>query len=450
MKGRHFILPTVLAVALIGVAIWGYNQYTQKQQYHTYVDNLYQKSFYDLIGSVENIQTNLSKLMVASSPNQSMSTLSEIRRHSDNAETNLAQLPISHLALDNTQKYLNQLGDYCYFLARNTGEGRPISQEQRNNLLKLKKNAAALTTQLHQLEEDISAKGVKWGELRQKGRRKMEQTSEDIVDTRFKDIEQQMMEYPVLIYDGPFSEGIERMKAVGLTGPEISQEEAERRVREFVGRNFVGEIERLGEGEGKIKTWNFQVMPRNRGIAPYNVDISKKGGHIVWMISSHQPARSNMTIEEAVKRAQDFLKEKGYDNMVPTYKQHFDNIAVVNFAYQQDGVIIYPDHIKVNVSMDNGIILGFEAQSYLMAHRIRDNLKPKLTEEQAREFVDDGHNITSVRLAVIPTASMEERLCYEFKCTLEEDEFLIYINANTGKEEKILQLLRTTNGTLAI
>ncbi|MGI6113243.1 MAG: germination protein YpeB [Mahellales bacterium] len=450
MKTRHFILPTILTVLLIGVAIWGYNQYTQKQQYHTYMDNLYQKSFYDLIGSVENIQTGLSKLMVASSPNQSMSTLSEIRRHSDNAETNLAQLPISHLALDNTQKYINQLGDYCYFLARNAGEGRPISQEHRNNLLKLKKNAGSLTNQLHEMEKDITAKGIKWGEMRQIGRREMEQASKEIVDTRFKDIEEEMMDYPVLIYDGPFSESIERMKAVGLTGSDINQDEAERRVREFVGRNFVGEIERLSDGNGKIKTWNFQVIPRNRGIAPYNVDISKKGGHIVWMVSSHQPARSNMTIEEAVKRAQEFLVEKGYNNMVPTYKQHFDNIAVVNFAYQQDDVIIYPDHIKVNVSMDNGIILGFEAQSYLMAHRKRDNLEPKLTEEEAREYVDNEHNITSARLAVIPTAAMEERLCYEFKCNMGEDEFLIYINANTGREEKILQLIRTTNGTLAI
>ena len=58
--------------------------------------------------------------------------------------------------------------------------------------------------------------------------------------------------------------------------------------------------------------------------------------------------------------------------------------------------------------------------------------------------------LESTRLAVIPTDSYSEVLTYEFKGKIEDNTFLIYINAKTGKEENILILLETEGGLLTI
>ena len=59
-------------------------------------------------------------------------------------------------------------------------------------------------------------------------------------------------------------------------------------------------------------------------------------------------------------------------------------------------------------------------------------------------------NILSERLAIIPTKWKTEVKCYEFKGTVGEKEFIVYINANTGVEEDILVILETEGGILTI
>ena len=53
-------------------------------------------------------------------------------------------------------------------------------------------------------------------------------------------------------------------------------------------------------------------------------------------------------------------------------------------------------------------------------------------------------------MAIIPTEWKTEILCYEFKGKVDEREFLVYINVETGKEEDILVILDTPGGTLTV
>jgi len=109
----RWILTIVLAVALIVVGLWGYNQYLQNLEYRNYMENLYQKSFFELVGQIGDIETKLSKLMVSGDQGQSMMLLSDVWRQADAAQVNLGQLPLGHLSLIKTSKFINQLADYC-------------------------------------------------------------------------------------------------------------------------------------------------------------------------------------------------------------------------------------------------------------------------------------------------------------------------------------------------
>ena len=53
-------------------------------------------------------------------------------------------------------------------------------------------------------------------------------------------------------------------------------------------------------------------------------------------------------------------------------------------------------------------------------------------------------------MAVIPTSGKNEAFCHEFKCENGGNRYIVYINAETGNEEKILILLENENGTLTI
>lgn len=44
----------------------------------------------------------------------------------------------------------------------------------------------------------------------------------------------------------------------------------------------------------------------------------------------------------------------------------------------------------------------------------------------------------------------KEVLCYEFGVTYNNDNYFIYINADNGYEQKILQIINTPNGQLTM
>jgi len=51
---------------------------------------------------------------------------------------------------------------------------------------------------------------------------------------------------------------------------------------------------------------------------------------------------------------------------------------------------------------------------------------------------------------LIPTNYKKELFCYEFKGKLNNNDFIIYINAETGEEEDILMIVNTPNGVLTM
>ena len=136
--------------------------------------------------------------------------------------------------------------------------------------------------------------------------------------------------------------------------------------------------------------------------------------------------------------------------MKETYFIKEGNTIIINYAYNDNGITVYPDLIKVKLALDNGEILGLESSGYLNSHKIRTHFEPKITLEKAKENINKNLNIVSESMAIIPTEWKTEIFCYEFKGKVNDKEFLVYINADTGKEEDILVILDTPNGTLTM
>ena len=154
--------------------------------------------------------------------------------------------------------------------------------------------------------------------------------------------------------------------------------------------------------------------------------------------------------EEANNKGKEFLNNHGFENMQETYYLKQDGIMTINYAYNQNGVIMYPDLIKVKVALDNGEILGIETTGYLNNHTQRNIEKKVISKDDAKKTLNKQLNIESEGFACIPTEWKTEILCYEFKGKVDDKEFLVYINAENGKEEDILVIKNTPNGVLTM
>ena len=154
--------------------------------------------------------------------------------------------------------------------------------------------------------------------------------------------------------------------------------------------------------------------------------------------------------EEANQKGQEFLTNKGFSNMKATYYLKQDGIVTINYAYVQENVTVYSDLIKVKVALDNGEVLGIETTGYLNNHTTRDISNVKISKEEAKKTINKNLTIESESMAIIPTEWKTEILCYEFKGKVDDREFLVYINAENGREEDILIIQDTPNGTLTM
>ncbi len=433
----------VIIVCLIAVLI---NKQRQSKQAS---ENSYNMAFYELVDYVQNVETYLAKSLISSTSEHGAETLTHVWREANLAQAYLAQLPIESQELENTEKFLNQVSDYSYSLSRKNIYNEQLSDDDLKNLKDLHSYSVELENTLNQLSDDINSGRIKWNELNQKGTVAFSQQVSTTSKDGFSNLEENFHEYSGLIYDGAFSEHMTRGEKKGLTGEDIDEENAKNVAESFIGKDNIKEIQSLGFSENAtIPEYNFSIKTNSEDNV--NISVSKKGGHIVYMNSNRTVNSEIISQDEANQKGKEFLNSKGFKDMKETYYLKQDGIVTINYAYTQNNVVIYPDLIKVKVALDNGEVLGIETTGYLNNHTDRDVSKVKISKEEAKKTINKDLQILSEGLAIIPTEYDTEILCYEFKGKVDNREFLVYINAENGREEDILIITDTPNGTLTM
>lgn len=450
-RNRYFYGVVSLLVLWGLTAFWGLNQLQAKRRAEMLLQNKYNRAFYEAIQRTKNVEALLSKGLVSASPGQMDRLFSDLWYNASAAQDNLNQLPVSHNVLARTSKFLAQVGDYAYSLTKQNRTGA-LSDDDWKTMEKLYSSSISLNRELIAVEHQAATGRFRWTEVRQGLIRNLPQGTVATADRSFRHIETQLQEVPVLVYDGPFSDHIQLIKPMGLTGNMVTVEQAREIARRFIdlSGSKIRSVRTLGITKGKIPAYRFEFRVGDRKWEIATVDVSRKGGHIVNMINPREVSRSSLSDEEGQRKAQNFLVSWGVASMVPTYSLRQQNILTVSFVSKQNDIVIYPDLIKVQVALDNGQILGYEALGFLMSHHQRKLPQPKLTLEQASARLSPRLKASTGRLALIPTSAKDEVLTYEFKGQLGKDTFLVYINALTGDEQQILKLLKLPHGTLSL
>ena len=440
----HAAIYTALGILIVFLAIMWYRCYSKSKETEIALANSYDRAFFELTDYVSDIDALLSKAQLAASPAQMASISNEIFMQAAEAKSRFGDLPYQDVNLENTAKFLAQVGDYTYVLSQNMINGEEISQEEYDNLSALNSYAAELSQRLSAIQSDIYSGEIR---LSSSGEANTVYASDSIL-TDLENVEKSFDGYPSLIYDGPFSEHIESIESYMLkNAPEITQDEALMKANDFLGARGDG---LAYEAETSGTAVDCYIFSKNDDNGSMTVSVTKRGGYILYFLQNREIGTPNHDINSATELAAQFLSSNGFSDFTDSYYEVQNNIATINFAYVQDGVKCYSDLIKIRVALDNGDIIGAECKGYIMNHRERDLSKVSLTEEEARNHVSTHLDVTAVSKAVIPKDSLQEVLCYEFKGTYMDKNFIVYVNADNGREEEIMLLIESETGVLTI
>lgn len=441
VRVRFAVFP--LAAAVIA-ACFALRFHAQAQSARRQLSHCYQHAFAELTAQLSGMDAALQKSRYASYPALRAALCAEVYSRASAAQAALGELPFSNVKLEQTAAFLARVGDYAWALAK-AGD---VTQNSRETLSALADISADLSRRVYAVQESLNARefspeALSWAEETLAA----EETGGYLpAGNLFQSVEEEFPELPTLIYDGPFSDHLLDRTPKLLDGLEaVDADTARRRAAAFLDEP-ADKLTLTGTREGGLPIYAFSA---DRTEGSVYLEVTRQGGTVLSLLTDRHPGPVQLSAETARSIARDFLLEQGYADMAQTYEIQEENALILHFAYQEGGILCYPDLIKVTVALDTGEIVGFEGEGYVMNHEKRNLSAPSVTEENARASLSPGLTVLSQQLALIPTAGEGEVLCNEFTCQGEDGRHvLVYFNAQTGREEKILILLEDENGTL--
>ncbi len=408
---------------------------------------VYEQNLSTLSARCYDLEQGLSKLVICNEPNESIRILTDIIDDSGAAVTSLSVLPLYPGYIAKLNRYLNHVSDYSKFMLFMSADGRVPSVEYEENITALKKSVSEVNKALNELEKKVQNSPIEWEKLTADGVSELDML-DNVFSSTIESIQTEGIDYPTLIYDGPFSDSVVN-KVIDEKGTFVSRDDAVNIFKKFIDADDSWNEYAASECGGIIDTWCITLEKDGEY---YYANIAKNTGFVVSFINSGRSYEQRLSKDEAIQSAEEFLEKNNFKNMVPQYCQTSNGNATINFVYERDGVLIYPDMVKVRVDMENGTVNGFEGMSYYANHREERELdfNTMFTIENAAAKLSSKLTVESSTKAVIPTDGGNELLCYEFRCNSEDGMYIVYFDVKTQKQVKIFKILTTENGDFVV
>lgn len=432
------ILVTVLSLGVIGTAYWGYQEHREKNAVLLNAENNYQRAFHNLAYHMDVLHDKIGTALAMNSRTSLSPALAEVWRITSEAHNNVGQLPLTLMPFNKTNDYLTKVGSFSYQVAVRDLDKKPLSQQEIQTLNSLYQQSAEMQQELRKVQHLVLKNNLRWMDVELALATKNEKADNVIIDG-LKTVEKSVEGYN----EANSNSMIMTTKSIddlnkNLTGKPISKEEAAQIAKQIaqVGKDSKVTVTENGKGSN-VNFYSVTIHNKNQ---ESNIDISKKGGHPIWFMQSREVPKQTISLFDASKHAAKYLKNFGYKNLELVESTQYDSVGVFTFVTNENGVRIYPDAIKIQIALDNGQILGFSAKEYLASNHTRTIPNPSLTKENLRSKINPNVKIADTRLAIVTNNLNEEVLCYEYIGTIGKDTYRIFLNSNTGEEEKVEKL----------
>lgn len=441
-KYRGAVIGLSIATGVLGLSTIGFGigygvSMSQANSYSLQLENIYKKNYYELVDTVNTADMNISKLLASNSEDYQAKMLNDLAQGAKEMQSNIAALPLSSDNIVESVRFINQMSGYTQTLQEKVAKGGELTESDLNTLNEMHESLTEMKKYLNQMSEKMI-----YGYSILDASNHIDGNYDDF-SLDFAQIKSDDTEYPTMIYDGPFSDSVVNHKVKGLTGSEISKDEAYKIVDSYF--KNISNLQYQGQTNGKFSTYNYVLL--NTDNQKVYVQVTKIGGKILTVSGHVDSDVKNITMQQAEKIALDFAKGNGVENAEIVWSEELGSQAYFNISPKQNGIILYPDLVKVKVDLENGNVIGYDAVSYWINHTSRDISGATVTKEMAKTNIDTSFSIKNERLVLAPLDYNREVLCWEFECERNGSTYYIYINANTNVEENILKVVKTNDGS---
>ncbi len=432
------IATGVLALSTIGLGVGVAISQSQAMSYRGDLESVYQKSMYELVDSVNNTETKLAKVLSSDGSAYQKKMLLEVSKNTNEAQGYISSLPLSQSDIQETVKMVNQISGYTSTLAEKLSTGGTLTESEMDTLADIHQNIVQMKQELNTLSRKM-----------ENGYNLMDESLDFDGDMNMLTQELEKMhdvdvDYPTMIYDGPFSDSVVSAQIKGLSGANINQDEALERINSSF--KNLSSVEFENQTSGRFETFNFRAT--NSDDENLYIQVTKIGGHILTVSGAGNSDREvEVNYDQAKKIALDFAKSNGIEEGEVVWTDTIYDQTYFNIAPVENGVVIYPDLVKVKVDLTSGTVVGYDGTTYFTNHTERNLGAVLFSKESAQKGVPSGFEITLSRLALVPLEYNREVLCWEFECERGEDVYYFYFNAKTGEEENILKVIKTDDGS---
>lgn len=438
-RKRLVRIISFFSAAVLTVAGFWWRESVREEKLKQMVENQYSSALSELNSNLDLIAVLLEKSMYTTSPSLYSGLAAELYSVAELSKNSLSVLSENGKPAETLNRFLSQVGNYSLSVSQKLIRGEEIDEEQHRETEILCQAAEKIRTVFSDCNLQYNS-SENWAQQLES---KLKDTvpNESLADSLLS-LEENLSDYPTLIYDGPFSDHIlTRQPTVISSMSTVSRETALSYASDFCGVSEK-EISYSGMEDGKITAYRFQSNN-------LTVTVSQKGGEIIYFRKNRNIKKHLLSEEDAVKRAENFLEKNGKEKMQKTYYFTDEGVCVINFAYLDGQTLCYPDLIKVGIALDNGEPVFYESTGFLFNHTARAFEVPEKTAAEASAVLSPMLQLESSSIVLIPTDGGGEKRCYEFLCKgREEKDFLVYVDVMTGEEEQILLLLHSDYGIL--
>lgn len=444
-------MPVILVIAVVGTAVWGYQEMKIRQKLQNRAESQYQKAFHELSWHLDNISGQLAQILVSSSREQAVLTLATVWRQVFAAQANIGSLPLALVPLSQTEKFLDNTSIVANFLLSQTAQGQGgLSEDSIKTLEELYQRSQVVAQDLNKLGAKILNHELSWTQVETAAFAADRNLEDNTIVDGFKLIDKKLEEYPEINAAEDFTPLEPQTKKISGQ-KEISVQEAEKKALLWWYPTPDGHKVALSyEGVGDIPTYGIEIAPLKGETGPVYLDVSKLDGTVVWAMKARPVESGKLNLSAAEEKAQIFLEKHDYPNFVMVKSQQEDHVGIYTFVPRQGEILLYPDQVKLQVALDNGEIIGFEGTPYYMFHHPRALPAAKLTRESLRPLINPRLKAELIRPALIVNTWGKEVLTWEVRGSFYKEKFAIFYNAQTGSEEAIVRLTRPPEFTFTV
>lgn len=390
--------------------------------------NANKATMYELTGIMEHVDDDLDRIRISNDGVQQSRILTDLLVQARLAEADLEKMPIPVEREENVTSFINRTAATCERMLSKLRKGEALTEEDKAALESLYKTNHSirkeLDTMLANLTDDDITSYMKKGEgMLSDVLQKLENMTLEENRAAFEKQKEAGMPHPMPMMPGENARAIEPSRAEELCRSYFS----DYKITDY---SVVGETMARGYMAYNVQGYDEQG-------AMLFAEIDKTNGNLLRFDYFAECSDETFDIANAERIAEEFLAKLGYENMEKVRLRANGTTTDFTYVYAQDGTVYYPDEIRVKVCRTRGIVSGLDTTKYIRNHRDRYEVNPQISLEQAMQKLSDKLQVEASRLAVTATPR-GERETYEFFCTYGEEQYFVYVDANTGAELAIV------------